>query len=301
MRLALSFSWIVLLAFFAPACGGGDSAGAESDIVFVSTRDGDYALYGMRSDGSGEGRLTTDERAASDADARVFFQAQPAWSPDGQEIAFMSRREGRPHLYVMRADGTGTRRLTSGPHDDQAPAWSPDGRLIAFTRDDRLSVIPAGGGVVSRVIKAGADRYESDPTWSPDGAWLAYVDRTGGPDTGELWKVRLDGTSSRQLTRLNAGMYGPAWSPRGRLITFASNARDGRWQIYVSAADGRGLRRWTFRPGDYFDPSWSPDGRELVFAYDGVITSRTRDGVETALSDGMNDASPAWRPARPEP
>jgi TolB protein len=50
----------------------------------------------------------------------------PAWSPDGERIAFIGDRDGNDQLYVMRADGTGLVRLTSGQADKEAPAWSTD-------------------------------------------------------------------------------------------------------------------------------------------------------------------------------
>jgi len=56
----------------------------------------------------------------------------PAWSPDGQAIAFASDREDDFELYAMSADGTGQRRLTDSPGRDGHPSWSPDGRRLAF-------------------------------------------------------------------------------------------------------------------------------------------------------------------------
>ena len=91
-------------------CGGSGSSG--DDIAFVSSRDGDYAIYLMEADGSGQERLT-DERGDTSTAEGVQFQTDPAWSPDGTRIAFASAREGSFDIYVMNADGTGTTRLTS--------------------------------------------------------------------------------------------------------------------------------------------------------------------------------------------
>jgi dipeptidyl aminopeptidase/acylaminoacyl peptidase len=61
----------------------------------------------------------------------------PAWSPDGQRIAFISDREGDfGNLWVMGADGNGTERLVGESYQHGSPAWSPDGRRIAYTRND---------------------------------------------------------------------------------------------------------------------------------------------------------------------
>jgi Tol biopolymer transport system component len=93
-------------------------AGSHSDI------------YVMNADGSGTRKLTHNARQ----------NAEPAWSPDGRRIAFVSRRDGNAEIYVMNADGSGKRNLTRNPAKDVRPSWSPDGQKIAFVsdRDGRL-------------------------------------------------------------------------------------------------------------------------------------------------------------------
>ncbi len=71
------------------------------------------------------------ERTAA-AVAQHATHGAPAWSPDGQKIAFASVRDGNQEIYVMNADGSGQQRLTRNTAGDYAPAWSPDGRKIAF-------------------------------------------------------------------------------------------------------------------------------------------------------------------------
>jgi Tol biopolymer transport system component len=87
-------------------------------------------IYVMNADGSGTRRLTHN----------ASQNAEPAWSPDGRRIAFVSRRDGNAEVYVMNADGGGLRNLTRHPAKDLHPSWSPDGRKIAFAsnRDGRL-------------------------------------------------------------------------------------------------------------------------------------------------------------------
>jgi Tol biopolymer transport system component len=87
-------------------------------------------IYVMNADGSGARRLTHN----------ASQNAEPAWSPDGRRIAFVSRRDGNAEVYVMSADGSGLRNLTRNPARDVRPSWSPDGRRIAFVsdRDGRL-------------------------------------------------------------------------------------------------------------------------------------------------------------------
>jgi hypothetical protein len=93
-------------------------------IAFASNRDGNWEIYVMNADGSGQINLTNNP-----ADDGV-----PSWSPDGRRIAFVSNRDGNLEIYVMNADGSSGQinRLTNNPADDVVPSWSPDGRRIAF-------------------------------------------------------------------------------------------------------------------------------------------------------------------------
>src|SRR5688500_7990449 len=95
--------------------------GANGKIAFQSDRDGNPEVYVMNSDGSGQTRLTNEPRS----------DVEPAFSPDGTRIAFVSQRNGGG-LHVMDADGSGPIRLTSDLEGGSKPAFSPDGAEIAF-------------------------------------------------------------------------------------------------------------------------------------------------------------------------
>jgi TolB protein len=119
----------------------------------------------MSPDGTRERRLTSGP--ADDRDA--------AWSPDGRRIAFTRRRNGNWDVYVMRADGSGVRRLTpsgSALAEDE-PAWSPDGSALVFGTlrfrdvtgpDYAVTILPAAGGT-SRKIVGCSDTYYASPSW----------------------------------------------------------------------------------------------------------------------------------------
>lgn len=283
-------------------CGG--SAEPRPDLVLVSTRDGDYAIYEMNADGGSQTRLTEDEHADASSSRRLFFQVDPAWSPDGSKIAFASRRSGSFDIYVMNADGTGTRRLTATRADDANPTWSPDGRQIAFARGDRgdIYVVNADGTGLRRVTDDLA--AESEPAWSPDGRWIAYVKnsfQTTGADVRKLWLVRPDGTRSHPLTSPGARNYSPAWSPDSRRIAFASDAGGGGLlDIYTVGVDGKGVRRLTRTGPDAFEPAWSPDGKTIAFSRNGSIVTIDLEGNEEELTNpDNNDSSPAWNPVPP--
>jgi Tol biopolymer transport system component len=286
----------VLLVLLAAGCGG-SSPKASPDLLFVSTRDGDYAVFGVDADGKHERRLTK-EKGDPSTPAGLFYQVDPAWSPDGRRIAFASRRAGRMHIYVMGADGQSARRLTSSPMDDDHPSWSPDGQKIVFSREGALFVVPATGGTARRVGRGTG--YAADPAWSPDGKLIAYDYRKPGYSIREVYVVHADGTQPRQVTKLSQVSTVPAWSPDGRRLAFQSNARGGHYEIYSIGVDGKGLKELTSSGLDTIQPSWSPGGRLLAFSRDGAIWTTDGAGHAKQLTSGQNDSYPVWRPARPE-
>jgi Tol biopolymer transport system component len=288
-------------ALLVAGCGGSGRPG--TDLAFISTRDGDYAIFGMNADG-GQQRRLTHQRGDPSTRTGLFFQTEPEWSPDGTKIAFASRRNGPFQIFVMQAGGSGTRRLTSTKADDQNPTWSPDGSEIAFDRGSPgdIYVMSADGTHPRRLGNDFAD--ESDPAWSPNGRWIAFTRRTPGTTVRELWLVRPDGSGSgrRQLTHRSALSQSPAWSPDGKRIAFSSETTSGNGDIEIytvglSGRDPRGLTSSAITGA--YEPSWSPDGRRIAFSRNGSIYTVATNGKEDRLTDPKgNDSSPAWRPVQ---
>ena len=285
----------VAAALLASGCGGSSPTGPPA-LVFVSVKDGDYAIFGADADGKHAYRLTKEKGDPSTANG-LFFQVQPAWSPDGQKLAFSSGRDGTPHIFLMNADGTGTVRLTDTDQEDEQPSWSADGKRIAFSREGAIFEAQATGGPAHRIGHGLGNAR--DPAFSPDGKLIAYDYRNPGYSIREIYVMNADGTGIRKLTRLGAVSALPAWSPDGRTLAFQSNAGGPKYEIYTVDLNGGRPRSVTTSPIDAIQPAWKPDGTTIGFARDGAIWTSAA-GKEKQLTSGKDDDSrPAWRPVQP--
>jgi ketosteroid isomerase-like protein len=231
-----------------------------------------------------------------------YDSAWPQFSPDGGSIVFGSTREdGDWEIHVMRADGTGVRRLTRSPGRDAHPVFTPDGRSILFQSprgnpDGNIDLwsMHADGADPRRLVEAPG--FDGVPAASRDGKKLVYQHGTPVGE-GWHWEIHLadaDGLHDRALTAHGWNSQVPVFSPDGRrLILFANPG--GRDRLFLMdlatravtplvpgapAAPGTPAASGTQAapgtpspPGDWDDqvPSFSPDGRFVAF-------TSTRDG-----------------------
>jgi Tol biopolymer transport system component len=170
----------------------------SSAIAFRSNRTPSisFDIWKIRADGSGAVRITADSALWG-----ASLETDPAWSPDGRKIAFVSDRDGNREIYVGNADGSSPHRLTDNPAIDQFPAWSPDSSKLAFgtNRDgnDEIYVMSAsdGSGQTNLTADPAADRYAA---WSPDGAKIAF--RSSRAHSFDIFLMNPDGSGVARLT-----------------------------------------------------------------------------------------------------
>jgi hypothetical protein len=180
------------------------------DAIAKGSQDGGD-IYIVNIDGTGLTRLTTDP--ANDT--------TPAWSPDGQKIAFASLRNPVPNevnyeIYVMNADGSNQTRITNNTKFDLGPAWSPDSTRIAFTsrRDDNFEVYVMNADGSNQARLTNNPEQDSDPKWSPDGTKIVFMSsHTGGGRFGEIYTMNPDGTDQVNLTNATSFDMDPSWQP----------------------------------------------------------------------------------------
>jgi len=172
-----------------------------------------------------------------------YNEQSPAWSPDGQSLAFVSKRRrdfdrtSNWDLYVVDArGGSSLRQLTTfeGPDMDpdwggRAPAWSPDGKYLAYIQGgplkliyyggQKLAVVPAAGGP-ARVLTSNLDRNALSPVWSADGSSIRFLleeDRVT-----HVAAVPSAGGSIQRLTRGKSSVSDLAMGPQGRMVVRSS-------------------------------------------------------------------------------
>jgi Tol biopolymer transport system component len=190
------------------------------------------------------------------------WEGEPAISPDGTRVAYVSDVSGNSEIYVSDVAGPGQLQLTSDPGMDFAPAWFADGAALAFVSDrggrrDVWQVGQFGGGATLLAENA---EY---PALSPDGTRMAF---SRPDDSGELriWVAPLDRPeSARMLTTADYGLWdhvGAAWSPDSKSISYFSFSC-----LWVVSANGGIPRRVTEEGWNGSDTAWSSDGRYIYF------------------------------------
>jgi Tol biopolymer transport system component len=273
----------------------------SAEIVYVAGSGKAARLVAIREDGTSKRRLTSSR----------YPELTPAYSPDGNRIAFSSQRGANEDVYVMSADGRNVRRLTSHAAPDAQPAWSPDGKRIAFVSrragNFKIYVMNADGSR-ERLLTSGPRWVtDSSPSWSPDGRWIGFASSRVKDGNPEIFKMRPDGSRVTRLTFTDtAGEVSPddgfpAWSPDGRSIAFSSTRATGQHDLWVMRSDGKTPRRITRTPRfDDWGARWSRDGKHIVF-WAVALNSPVND-VYVVNADGSHlrrvtrGTSPVWRP-----
>ncbi len=246
-------------------------------FLYVERDGGDDDIFLQRVGGEKRINLTADHAG---------YDGQPAFSPDGERIAYRSAREGGG-IFVMGATGESPRRITSeGFH----PSWSPDGTRLACTGE--FVTDPYSRSTLSTlwiVEIATGQRTRLSPTdavtaqWSPDGRRLVYWAATGGQR--DIWVVPSTGGTPVQLTDDTHTDWNPLWTADGCGVLFISD-RGGTpdlWQLDFDPESGMASgepRPLTTGVSAVFEASSSRDGRHLA-----IMIKRSPGRIERMAFD----------------
>src|SRR5215470_12183562 len=227
-------------------------------------------------------------------------ESQPAFSPDGNQIAFVwsGAKDDNTDVYVRLVDGGNWVRLTDDPGDDVNPVWSPDGRTIAFYRSspdgDGIFLVPALGGAERKLTGVWANRFgfgsHSWIHWSPDGKWLVLSDKDSAEEPFSLFLLSLETGEKRRLTAPPASIVGdcsPAFSPDGKQVAFVRVVSAVVGEVYLVSAEGGEGKRLTFDRAGASNMAWTPNGREIVF-------SSRRDGKSRLFRIPVEGGAAEW-------
>ena len=172
-------------------------------LIATLSYEGNAELYKISAtDGKVLGRLTNSPGS---------IDTSPSVSPGGDQIAFVSDRQGTPQIYLMPSSGAAPRRLTFQGNYNQTPRFCPrrDMPVIAFTGRDERSVFDIftydlRTGKIDRVTQGQGSNF--DPSWSPDGRLLVYASSRGG-----LFVRNIQTRKEFQIYK--GGAKNPSWGP----------------------------------------------------------------------------------------
>ena len=234
-----------------------DFAPGGDQIVFVSeNEEGLGQLFVVGSDGNGLRQLTNDE---------AYYES-PAWSPNGEWIAFDKGKQGEWGMYLIRPNGSDLTRI--GPTDVNlfAPSWSPDASQMAVVTGDEdawiVGVLNLREGTVRHLT--GPDMDAGSVKWSADGSKLAF---DAVIDTNfDLYILDLETLVSDRLTEIPAVDARPEWSPDMTQLVFHSTRDRGgsvggaeRWEefeLYILDLKSRTVKRLTSNTRFDTHPDW---------------------------------------------
>jgi Tol biopolymer transport system component len=223
-----------------------------------------------------------------------LFYVDPAWSPNGKEIAVAIRDVGpggdRGDLWIVNADGANARRLTKSTgaslRGARYPTWSPDGKRLAFGYGSNgIYVVNRDGTGLHRIATGCC------PDWSRNGRRIAYA-VISAPAPTWIAAIRPDGKGRVAVTRRTecpASM--PTWSPNGERIAFTVGGGECPDQPYLGIVSSFRRRVSHHVRGHLpFEPDWSPGGRKIAYSsdYRSIVVLDLKTGRTTPLGEGQH-------------
>lgn len=269
--------------------GGGSLIGTH--IYFVSERSGHKEIWSMDYDGQNQKQLTFLKS----------ISIQPAVSPDGSKLAFVTYAGGTPKIMVISTESGRTIRFYNQVASlNETPNFSPDGNQIYYSSSaagvPQIFVANVDGTNFRRVAVSRAIQVE--PKVNPKGGTIAYV---AGPGNQQIFQMNTEGADIQRLTNGEGEASNPSWHPDGQHLLFAwtRGYATGGFNIFLMDAATRQFDQLTANAGRNENPAWAPDGRHLAFQSNRSgkmeIWTMLADGTQLQrLTNAGRNLSPVW-------
>jgi len=277
--------------------GGGINGIAETKIYFISSRTGSKEIWAMDYDGENQhpvthlGSISISPRVSPD-NSRIAFASlgregwairmyslelgrmvsfpggstgganqSPAWTADGNRIAFSSSRSGDPEIWIVDANGSNPHRITYFKGPDVSPTWNPKTNaqlawVSGRTGLPQIYIMDQDGSNVHRMTDGG---YAVSPSWSPNGQFLTFSWNRkygpGAPGGQDIYVMDIASMRWLQLTHDAGSNDFPSWAPDGRHIVFQRQLGS-QTDIWSMLADGTEQHQLT-HSGNNSMPNWS--------------------------------------------
>jgi len=224
----------------------------------------------------------------------------PAWSPSGDELAYVSFESGRPAIYRQKLATAARQKLTNFKGLNGAPAWSPDGNQLALVLskdgNPEIYLLDLAENKLKRLTRHFA--IDTEPTWMPDGEHLLFTsDRGGSP---QIYKLTVASGAVERITFQGNYNARPSLSPDGRTLVMVHREKS---VFHIATLDLKTERmlQLTETPLDE-SPTVAPNGAMLIYATKqgdrGILSAVSLDaGVRYDLPAKKGDVrEPAWSP-----
>jgi dipeptidyl aminopeptidase/acylaminoacyl peptidase len=192
-----------------------------------------------------------------------------SWSPDGQQIAYCSNREGHFDTYTMAIVDGESKKILNNAYQDCEVSWSPDGKYLSVVSETRgqdhwTTIVPLDGNIPFIISLDGSPICANNPSWSPDSTQIAFSSNHHGKYEIGIFDIHTGVIN--WLTGGKGEKKHPLWMIDDHLIYIKSYGPSCRLVLY--SLGGRSVTDYQIEPGVIYKPKLAPQGDGVLFAFD---------------------------------